>query len=534
MTSWNLADLVEQTAAVVPDRLAISSPLGDLTYEALASQARDAGRALIDAGVEPGERVALLAWNRPEWLVAMIGCFEASVVPVNVNYRYVDEEVAHLLSDSDSVAVITEPEFLPLLRRILPDLPLCTRTIVFDGPGRGEPFDRAATLDAMAWTDWLTQGRSSSAELARRSGDDRYILYTGGTTGMPKGVLWRQEDIFLGAMTSLETPADPSVVTDTLAPARAPWLVTSPLMHGNGQWNSLRPLIAGNGVSLWVERRFDPLAVIEQAERDRAQLIVLVGDGMARPFAEALADVDPAPDLSSVAVLASGGAILSPVVKEQLAALLPDVLIVDGFGASESGGNGALVGTGDGGAPRFQMKPDTAVLDDDGRPLPPGSGITGRLARTGHIPLGYHKDPVKTAATFPTGPDGRRWAIPGDAARLEADGTITVFGRGSNCINTGGEKVFPEEVEAKLKAHPAVMDAFVLGRADERFGQRVAAVVAARPGTTPTLDDLDEFLRSRVAHYKIPRELVVVDALTYTGPGKPDYRWAKEQFNDPD
>ena len=186
---------------------------------------------------------------------------------------------------------------------------------------------------------------------------------------------------------------------------------------------------------------------------------------------------------------------------------------------------------GDGGAPRFQMKPDTAVLDDDNRPMEPGTGITGRLARTGHIPLGYHKDPAKTAATFPTDAQGRRWAVPGDAARLEADGTITVFGRGSNCINTGGEKVFPEEVEAKLKSHPDVQDAFVVGRPDERFGQRVAAVIAPRPGATPSLDDIRAHLRDHLAGYKLPKEAVFVEAMSYTGPGKPDYKWAKAQFD---
>jgi fatty-acyl-CoA synthase len=352
---------------------------------------------------------------------------------------------------------------------------------------------------------------------------------------MPKGVLWRQEDIFLGAMTSLVDPAGPADALDAIVPDRAPWLVTSPLMHGNGQWNSLRPLLAGNGVSLWTQRHFDPEGVIRQAAADRAQLVVLIGDGMARPFAEtlrALVSEGEAPDLSSVAAIASGGAILSPVVKQELVELLPDTLIVDGFGASETGGNGALVGTGDGGAPRFQMKPDTAVLDDDNRPMEPGTGITGRLARTGHIPLGYHKDPVKTAATFPTDDQGRRWAVPGDAARLEADGTITVFGRGSNCINTGGEKVFPEEVEAKIKAHPEVLDAFVLGRPDERFGQRVAAVIARRPGSEPALDDVRAFLREHLAGYKLPREAVFVDAMSYTGPGKPDYRWARAQFDE--
>ena len=534
MTNWNLADLFEQAVGAMPDRVAISSPLGDRTYEELDSHATSFARALVDAGVERGERVAVLSWNRVEWLEAMLGCFKACAVPVNVNYRYVDEELRYILDDADAVAIVCEPDFTDMVRRVRPTLPLLTHTIVLDGPSAGIADVPDLEEGETTWSAMMEVGAGSAAALPERSPDDRYMLYTGGTTGMPKGVMWRQEDIFLGAMTSLVEPQDPTEAADAIVPERAPWLVTSPLMHGNGQWNSLRPLIAGNGVSLWTERRFDPVGVIRQAAADRAQLVVLIGDGMARPFADALQAMraeGTAPDLSSIGAIASGGAILSPVVKEELTALLPDALIVDGFGASESGGNGVLVGTGDGGAPRFQMKPDTAVLDDNNRPLAPGTGGTGRLARTGHIPLGYHKDPVKTAATFPTDEQGRRWAVPGDTARLEADGTITVFGRGSNCINTGGEKVFPEEVESKIKAHAEVVDAFVLGRPDERFGQRVAAVIARREGSSASLDDVRAFLRDQLAGYKLPKEAVFVDAMSYTGPGKPDYKWARAQFD---
>lgn len=539
MATWNIADLFEQTATAIPDRLAVTSPLADRTYRSLDDNAAAFARYLVDRGICAGERVAVLSWNRVEWLEAMIGSFKACAAPVNVNYRYVDSELAYILHDSDAVVLVCEPDFLEMVRRVLPSAPLIRQVIVLDTAqaGAGTPNDsdpRTELADhELGWNEAVAAGSVSTTALPVRSPDDLYILYTGGTTGMPKGVLWRQEDIFLGAMSSLVDPSDPTDALSAIVPERAPWLVTSPLMHGNGQWNSLRPLIAGNGVSLWTERRFDPAGVIRQAAADRAQLVVLIGDGMARPFADALRSMQQdgsSPDLSSVAAIASGGAILSPTVKQELSALLPDALIVDGFGASETGGNGSLVGTGDGGAPRFQMKPDTAVLDDENRPMAPGTGLTGRLARTGHIPLGYHKDPVKTAATFPTDDDGRRWAVPGDAARLEADGTITVFGRGSNCINTGGEKVFPEEVEAKIKAHPDVLDAFVVGRPDERFGQRVSAVIACRPNTATDLEDIRTFLRQHLAGYKLPKEAVFVATMSYTGPGKPDYVWARSQF----
>lgn len=530
MSMWNLAELFEATAGAIPDRIAVSSPLGDRTYRELDDGATAFARHLLDIGVEPGGRVAILSWNRVEWLEAMLGCFKARAVPVNVNYRYVDDELVYLLDDADASVAVVEPDFVDLVRRCADRLPLLTHTVVLDAPGAGETAVPELGIHETLWSE--VQSNGSTTSMPERSPDDIYILYTGGTTGMPKGVLWRQEDIFLGAMTSLVDPETPADALEAITPERTPWMVTSPLMHGNGQWNSLRPLIAGNGVSLWTHRRFDPAAVIAQAASDRAQLLVLVGDGMARPFAEALRGlvaIGEVPDLSGLVVIASGGAILSPVTKDELADLLPEVMIVDGFGASESGGNGVLVGSGDGNAPRFQMKPNSAVLDDDNRPTEAGAGVMGRLATTGHIPLGYHKDPVKSAATFPT-VDGVRWAIPGDAARLEADGTITIFGRGSNCINTGGEKVFPEEVEAKVKAHPDVIDAFVLGRTDERFGQRVAAVIARRPGAETSLDEIRVFLRDHLAGYKLPREAVFVPAMSYTGPGKPDYAWAKNQF----
>ncbi len=539
MTSWNLADLFEQTADALPERIAATWPGGSCRYAELKATSRAVGSGLRSDGLpgDPaaaGDHVAVLSWNRIEWLQAMLGCFSARLAPINVNYRYVDDEVQYLLDNADAVAVIAEPEFLPMIRRLRDRLPRLGRVVVLDeaDPSRSGQLDLDPANGECSWADLRRAG--DGVEPEQRSPDDPYVLYTGGTTGMPKGVMWRSEDIYLGAISGGRAPDTPEGILERLA-GRAPWLVTSPFMHGNGQWNSIRPLIEGAGVSLWTERGFDADGVIDQAERDAVFLIVLVGDGMARPFADALAarhDRGEQPDLSSVGALASGGAILSPVVKAELQRLLPDVRIVDGFGASESGGNGALIGPTAEGAPRFQMNADTAVLDDDLLPTTPGDGVMGRLGRTGHIPLGYYKDPEKTAATFPTGPDGRRWAIPGDAARWEADGTIAVFGRGSNCINTGGEKVFPEEVEAVVKAHPEVDNVFVLGRADERFGQRVAAVIARRSGSTASLEEIRAFCRGRLAGYKLPKEAVFVDAVQYTGPGKPDYAWAREQFSD--
>ena len=296
-------------------------------------------------------------------------------------------------------------------------------------------------------------------------------------------------------------------------------------MHGGGQWMTFITFFAGGTVVLWTGHHFDPHEVWRIVERERANGVMVVGDAMARPLAEALAEPGASHDPSTVFSIGSGGAILSAAVKEQLRAQLPNALVIDSFGASETGAGGSVL---EGGQPRFRMGEFMTVLDDELLRVVPGSGVVGRLARRGHIPLGYHKHEAKTAATFVTAADGTRWVVPGDFAMVEADGAITLLGRGSQCINTGGEKVFPEEVEAVLKAHPDVFDAVVVGVPDERFVERVAAVVRPRDGgASPTLDELAAHCRHHLAGYKVPRQLVVVDEIERTPAAKPDYRWAK-------
>lgn len=527
MPTFNLADLFEVAADALTDRLAVVAGDERRTYAELDERATRVGRHLRAAGLEPGQHVAILSWNRIEWLEAMLGCFKARLVPINVNYRYTPDELAHVLGDGDVVGLVAEAGFLPHLAEIRDRLPLLRHVVVVDD---GSPTDVDGAGPTVAYEAALAEA-GTEHDFGPRSPDDRYVLYTGGTTGAPKGVVWRAEDLFFAALAG-GNPSGPPItrpeeLADVVVPERQPWLVTSPLMHGNGQWNSLVPLLSGRSVVLWTGRRFDPAAVAALAARERAFLLVLIGDGMALPFVEAL-EADPtAHDLSSLRVVTSGGAILSPRLKQRLTELLPKVTIVDGFGASETGSNGRLVGTGDGsGPPRFAMGPDTTVLSDDLTPTPIGE--VGRLARRGHVPLEYWKDPEKTAATFPTDANGVRWAIPGDLARPEADGTITLLGRGSTSINTGGEKVHPEEVAVAVKTHPDIVDAIVVGAPDERFGQRVVAVVAPRPGATPTLESVREHLRPLLAGYKAPRQLVVADELRYTPQGKPDLRWAAD------
>ena len=354
---------------------------------------------------------------------------------------------------------------------------------------------------------------------------------------MPKGVLWRQEDIFFAAMggggwgaSPITSPRELAGRLDTGETGRVPMLVLAPLMHGNAQWAMWNAFMMAGTAVLYTERSYDPDRILRLIGEEGVLSVALVGDAMARPLAETLASAPAgAYDVSTLAVIGSGGAMLSPAVRAELAEELPGVLISDRFGSSEAGAQGAMEpGTG---GPRFATSNGAAVLDDQLRPLKPGDGRIGRLARTGRIPLGYHKDPAKSAATFPTDAAGVRWSVPGDLASVGADGTITVHGRGSASINSGGEKIFPEEVEAAIKAHPSVFDAIVVGLPDERFGERVAAVVRARDGADAlTLEALQDHCRGRIAGYKVPRQVLSVDEIPLTAAGKPDAAAAKALF----
>jgi len=529
----NLADLFEVVADAVPDRLALVAEDRRLSYAELDARANRFAHHLLARDIEPGDKVAIYAWNRAEWIEAMLGTYKARAVPVNVNYRYVADEARHILDNSDSVGVVFERTFAPVISQICGDLRQLRHLVVLED-GSTEPTDP----DVVGYEDALATA-SPECDFAPRSADDLYFLYTGGTTGMPKGVMWRAEDIFFAALGGGGYGQTPIERADELAgrvaaeDARSVQMVNAPMMHGGGQWVSFITFYAGGTIVLNCQRHFDPGEVWRIVERERCTGVMVVGDAMGRPLAEALAAPDASYDTSSVMVVGSGGAILSPTVKDQLRAQLPNAMVMDSFGASETGAGGSVYDTqGPAAGPRFTMGEFMTVLDDDANPVTPGSGEIGRLARRGHIPLGYYKDEEKTAATFMTSPDGTRWVVPGDFAKIEGDGTITMLGRGSVCINTGGEKVYPEEVEAALKSHPDVFDAVVVGVPDDRFVERIAAIVQPRPGTAPSLADLQEHCRTKLAGYKIPRQLVVIDVLVRTPVGKPDYRWAKTTATD--
>ena len=521
---FNLADLFEIVAAEVPDRLALVAGDRRLTFAELDERTNRLARHWVDAGLRPGAKVAIYSWNRAEWVEAFLAAFKARLIPINVNYRYVAHELRYLFDNCDAEVIVFERSFSPIVQEIVPDLPGVSELLVLEDGSDADSGKATQYEEALA-------GSSGEPLDVERSSDDLYMLYTGGTTGMPKGVMWRAEDIYFAALTGFNPVpmASPEEITTRLLPPDFPVraLIVAPVMHGAAQWGLLNVLYMGGTSVLYADHGFDPLRVWQLAAAEECLSLLLVGDAMARPLADALADPANALDVSSVKQIGSGGAVFSTAVKDQLRDLVPGVNIADSYGASETGASGTSA-TGDD-ARRFTVSSEMNVLDDDLRPLEPGSGAIGRVARTGHIPLGYYKDEAKTAATFMVDPDGTRWVVPGDFGIVEADGTIQLLGRGSQCINSGGEKIYPEEVEEALKGHPEVFDALVLGVPDDRFGERVAAVVAARPGTAPTLEDLAAHCRQTIAGYKVPRALVLVDAVKRTPAGKADYRWAKEQ-----
>jgi acyl-CoA synthetase (AMP-forming)/AMP-acid ligase II len=535
----NLALATEALAAAYPDREAIVTPTRRVSYGALAERARRLASVLAAHGLgcrrergalenhESGQdHVGLYMLNCPEYVEAMLGAFRARVAPFNVNYRYVDDELLYLLDDADAVGLVYHARYAPTLARIRERLPRLRLLLQVDD-GSGEPLLPGA-LDY----ETALAGASPTGPPTTCSPDDLYILYTGGTTGAPKGVLWRQEDIFHGAMSGgppgLEGPTTVEELVERAIPGTYMRIMPiPPLMHGAAQWISFGALHQGGTIVLQARpERLDPEDVWGTIERERVNFVTLVGDAFARPLLDGLARRRY--DLSNVFVIGSGGAILSPHYKQALLEHMPQATVVDGFGASETGAHGSHA-TRSGDAAQtgtFAMASTVVLREDLSGELAPGTDETGFIARSGHVPLGYYKDAAKTARTFPV-IGGQRYAVPGDHARLQADGSVLVLGRGSVSINTGGEKVYPEEVEQVLRRHPAVYDAVVVGTPDERFGEQVTAVVQPRPGMRPERDELVEFASQHLARYKLPRTLVLVDDLVRSPSGKPDYRWAR-------
>jgi len=531
----NLAAVHEAIAQAIPDRECLIFRDRRFSWSAFTDRTRRLATLLRRRGLgchrERGElenwesgqdHVGLYLYNGNEYLEGMLGAYKARCAPFNVNYRYVDEELVYLLTDADARALIYHASFAPVLARVRARLPKLVLWLQVDD-GSGE----ALLPGALDYEQALAE---TPPEAPRDlSPDDLYILYTGGTTGMPKGVLWRQEDVLRAALYSGPVHGIEALVARARrgGPRALP---APPFMHGAAHWVALSMWHVGGTVVVQSEpRRLDPADIWSTVERERVTALTIVGDAFGRPLADALRSGRY--DVSSLRLLTSGGAILSAGLKQELLALLPNAKILDALGSSESGQQASQLSSRE--APvttgEFALQPDSVVLREDlSGPVEPGSGESGWLARRGWVPLGYHRDPEKTRRTFPV-VDGVRYAVPGDRAALEADGRLRLYGRDSVTINSGGEKIFAEEVEQALKRHPAVYDAVVVGTPHERWGQQVTALVMLRRQAEASYDDLVTVAHAQLAAYKLPKAVIFVPEIVRSPSGKADYRWARER-----
>ncbi|WLQ32095.1 acyl-CoA synthetase [Streptomyces castrisilvae] len=529
---YNLADLFESVVDAVPDREALvhvghpgTGAERRLTYAQLDAAANRIAHHLVTTGIAPGEHLGLHLYNGVEYLQTVLACLKARIVPVNVNYRYVEEELVYLYRDADLAALVYDGEFEERVAAAAPQAP-ALRHLVRVGP----PAGAGAATDAVAFTAAEASGDPGRG-FGPRSADDRFIIYTGGTTGMPKGVMWRQEDLFFSGLGGGAPTGEPVKRPEELAERVAAggegitFFPTPPLMHGT---STLTAFIAfGFGQRVVLHRKFVPHEVLRTIEKEKVTSVSLVGDAMLRPLIDALKGPMKGTDCSALFSVSSSGAIMSDSVRAEFQALVPHVMLLNNFGSSESGFNGtATDDSGPDNGFRLRVNSRTTVVDPaTHEPVAPGE--PGRIAQRGHVPLGYYNDPDKTAQTFFRRGE-ERWVLLGDMATVDAEGIVTVLGRGSQCINTGGEKVYPEEVEQALKAHPDVYDALVAGAPDARWGNRVAAVVQVREGAGAlSLDDVQAHCRTRLAGYKIPRHLVIAPRIRRSPSGKADYRWAR-------
>jgi 3-oxocholest-4-en-26-oate---CoA ligase len=532
----NIADLFEHAVDVVPDNPAVK--VGDrvATYADLEAESNRLAHYLIAQGVKPGDHVALYAKNSIEHVVGLLATLKVRAVTINVNYRYVEAELNYLFDNADVVALLFERTYADLVARCAPQHDKLTTFVALPDVQEPEDASDISSFGGVTLAEAVS-GQSAERDFAERSPDDIHIIYTGGTTGFPKGVMWRHEDFWrvLGGGIDFYT-GQPLEEYDQSKQATDPRMITfplSPLMHGGAQSGLLMHLFAGHLTIL--EPKFDPQRTWEIIEENKVQLIFMTGDAMALPLIDEYdrkkATGTPY-DGSSLFAISSSAAIFSPPVKKRWMDEFTNAVFTDSIGATETGFTGMGMQDKDQkintDGPVVALGPNTVVIDEDNMPIPADRvGAIGRLARGGHVPLGYYKDPEKSAKTF-IEVDGARYSVPGDNARIEADGKVTLLGRGSNCVNTGGEKVYPEEVEMAIKNHPAVYDTLVVGIPDEKYGQAVAAVVSLRDGHGLELEELRTFLRDYLSGYKLPRSLTIVDEVPRNATGKAQYPAAKE------
>ncbi|WP_409427155.1 acyl-CoA synthetase [Mycobacterium sp. SMC-11] len=542
LTQFTVPEVTDAVAAAIPDRDMIIQGDRRYTYaqvlersNRLASYLHSRGlgchtpRADLAAHETGQDLLGIYAYNGNEFVETLLGSFRARVAPFNVNYRYVRKELAYLLADSGATALVYHAAFAPTLAEVLPDLPQLKVLIqIADDSGN-------ALLDGAVDYETVLAENSPEPPPVQPSPDDLYVLYTGGTTGMPKGVLWRQHDIFMGSFggRNLMTAEEVSSIDDIVGPAGAnpgiKLMILPPLIHGAAQWAVMTAINTGQTLVFpSVVDHFDADDVVRAIEREKVMSVTVVGDAMARPLLDAIRKGGA--DVSSLLVVANGGALLTPYVKQQIVETLPGAMVIDGVGSSETGAQmrhmstSGAVSTG-----TFAGGPDTCVVAEDlGAVLQPGHDGLGWLGQRGYVPLGYKGDATKTAATFPV-IDGARFAVPGDRARHLDDGSIELLGRDSVTINSGGEKIFAEEVETALASHPGVVDVVVAGRPSERWGQEVVAVVALAEDAAVTAAELIEHAGGSLARYKLPKAVVFRSTIVRSPAGKADYRWAREQ-----
>ena len=534
MPGWNFADVWEIVAEQVPDALAQVHGDRRITWSEFDRRANGVASALLAAGVEEQDKVAQYLYNGVEYLESVFGAFKAGLAPINTNYRYLDDELVYLWENGDVVAVVFHGSFTDRIEGIRDRVPLVRLWLWVDDssgpcPAWATPYEAAAD----AGTAEAVSGPWG------RDGDHLLLLYTGGTTGMPKGVMWRQDDLFrtlVGSFMPAVKDAEPDaqVIRDQVQGPGLVGLPACPLMHGTGCFTQLIVLSGGGCTVTLQARNLDIEELFDTVEREGVNTIAIVGDAFAKPMVRSL-DANPDRwDISSLVIVSSSGVMFSEGAKQGLLGHQPAMMIIDAFSSSEAVGMGQSVSTAAGASvtAKFTVGEHTKVITDDGRSVEPGSGETGRVAVGGFQPIGYYKDEAKSAATFIQF-EGKRYSVPGDYATVEADGSLTLLGRGSVCINTGGEKVYPEEVEEVLKTHESVADAVAVGIPDEKFGEAITAVVELLPGA-----DFDEsaiviHVKGKLAAYKAPKRVLSIDTIGRAPNGKVDYKrlksWAADQ-----
>lgn len=535
--TWQMADIWENIAEAIPDKPAIVDGDKRYSWAEYENRAARVAQILVNHGLEPGAKLSIYSYNSAEYMETQFGAFKARICPVNVNYRYLEAELTHVINNSDSEALVFQAQFAPRVAAIRDQLERVSLFLEIDD-GSGEHLEGALSYEqALQSTEPMP--------VIERSDDDLYMLYTGGTTGMPKGVMYDHKS-FASAllakgfeMREMEPPIDassfgPLVQQLHAAGATSRAIPACPIMHGTGMWiGAMIPHSLGGCVVLFDNSHFDPVALWQLAEDEKVTDITIVGDVFAKPMLAALDDAKAAGqvfDLASLQMMGSSGVMWSTEVKRGLLSHLPHIAIVDSMGSTE-GSMGTSITTIENididQTAKFEMNPTTKVLTEEGKPVAPGSGEMGLICNGGMVPLGYYKDEAKSAATFRTF-DGIRYSIPGDFATVEADGSITLLGRGSACINSGGEKIFPEEVEEALKTHESVYDCLVVGLPDDRFGQKVTAVLSIAEGARFDEAALTEHVRTKLAAYKAPRAFILVDEVPRAANGKAGYKAAKE------